>query len=69
MARKRHVEAMRRAAIHVQQAIALERGDATAPELIAEELRSAQLALSEITGSFTPEDLLGEIFSRFCIGK
>jgi tRNA modification GTPase len=38
-------------------------------ELCAEELRLAQQALSEITGEFTPDDLLGEIFSRFCIGK
>jgi tRNA modification GTPase len=37
--------------------------------LIAEELRSAQEALASITGEFTPDDLLGEIFSRFCIGK
>ena len=38
-------------------------------ELIAEELRLAQEALSSITGEFTPDDLLGEIFSKFCIGK
>ena len=38
-------------------------------ELFAEELRLAQSALNEITGEFTPDDLLGEIFSRFCIGK
>ena len=38
-------------------------------ELIAEELRLAQVALSSITGQFTPDDLLGEIFSKFCIGK
>jgi tRNA modification GTPase len=38
-------------------------------ELIAEELRLTQNALSEITGEFTAEDLLGEIFSKFCIGK
>jgi tRNA modification GTPase len=40
-----------------------------AGELLAEELRIAQDALSEITGKFTPDDLLGEIFSSFCIGK
>ena len=40
-----------------------------AGELLAEDLRAAQSALSEITGSFTPDDLLGEIFSNFCIGK
>ncbi|MCL2590116.1 MAG: hypothetical protein FWD67_04350, partial [Betaproteobacteria bacterium] len=38
-------------------------------ELFAENLRLAQDALSQITGEFTPDDLLGEIFSRFCIGK
>jgi tRNA modification GTPase len=38
-------------------------------ELIAEELRMAQNVLSSITGEFTPDDLLGEIFSKFCIGK
>ncbi|MBC7993063.1 MAG: tRNA uridine-5-carboxymethylaminomethyl(34) synthesis GTPase MnmE, partial [Rhizobacter sp.] len=38
-------------------------------DLLAEELRLAHNALSEITGAFTPDDLLGEIFSRFCIGK
>jgi tRNA modification GTPase len=38
-------------------------------ELFAEELRLAQYRLSEITGEFTPDDLLGVIFSRFCIGK
>jgi tRNA modification GTPase len=39
------------------------------PELLAEELRLAQIALGEITGEFTADDLLGEIFSKFCIGK
>jgi tRNA modification GTPase len=38
-------------------------------DLLAEDLRQAQLALSQITGEFTPDDLLGEIFSKFCIGK
>lgn len=42
---------------------------AYAGELLAEELRRAQLALSEITGEFTSDDLLGRIFSSFCIGK
>lgn len=38
-------------------------------DLLAEELRLAQNALNDITGEFTPDDLLGVIFSRFCIGK
>ena len=65
MARTRHLQALQRAAAHMQQARA-----ATAQlELFAEELRLAQTALSEITGEFSADDLLGEIFSRFCIGK
>jgi len=40
-----------------------------APELLAEELRQAQQTLGEITGAYTTEDLLGRIFSSFCIGK
>ncbi len=42
---------------------------APALDLLAEDLRQAQRHLSEITGQFTPDDLLGEIFSKFCIGK
>jgi len=65
MARTRHLHALQRAAKHLQQA-----RDATSQlELFAEELRLAQAALSEITGEFSADDLLGEIFSRFCIGK
>lgn len=65
MARERHLRALMRAQTHLAQAQAvLDRA-----ELFAEELRLAQLALNEITGEFTPDDLLGEIFSRFCIGK
>ena len=68
MARRRHLEALERTDSHLrqgQQALALE----AAGELLAEELRLAQNALSEITGEFLPDDLLGEIFGRFCIGK
>ncbi|CAA6803970.1 MAG: GTPase and tRNA-U34 5-formylation enzyme TrmE, partial [uncultured Thiotrichaceae bacterium] len=43
--------------------------DFNAGELLAEELRHAQESLGQITGAFTADDLLGEIFSSFCIGK
>lgn len=66
-ARSRHVVALVRAAARLSDARA---GVATAtPELIAEDLRAAQQALGEITGTFTSEDLLGAIFSTFCVGK
>lgn len=65
MARERHVRALTLARTHLIQAQAV----LTGAELFAEELRLAQRALNEITGEFTPDDLLGEIFSRFCIGK
>ncbi len=65
MARKRHLEALEKVDQHLLRAIQL-LGQA---ELVAEELKLAQDALSEITGDFTPDDLLGEIFSKFCIGK
>jgi tRNA modification GTPase len=65
MARRRHLDALARAQLHLHAAQAL----TGQLELQAEELRLAQEALSEITGEFTPDELLGEIFSRFCIGK
>jgi len=65
MARERHVRALTLAQTHLTQAQTI----LTSAELFAEELRLAQRALNEITGEFTPDDLLGEIFSRFCIGK
>ncbi|WP_323001889.1 tRNA uridine-5-carboxymethylaminomethyl(34) synthesis GTPase MnmE [Denitromonas sp.] len=65
LARKRHLTALHLALGHVRDAMA--RSDAL--ELMAEELRQAHDALGEITGEFTADDLLGEIFSRFCIGK
>jgi tRNA modification GTPase len=67
-ARRRHLDAIDRAAEAVEAAHRM-LGEGPAPELIAEELRVAQKALSEITGAFTADDLLGEIFSSFCIGK
>jgi tRNA modification GTPase len=65
MARERHLQALALAQTHLDQAHAV----LTSAELFAEELRLAQRALNEITGEFTADDLLGEIFSRFCIGK
>lgn len=67
-ARARHMEALRRVAVHLREAG--EQLDAEAgSELVAEELRLSQQALGEITGEFTADDLLGKIFSAFCIGK
>jgi tRNA modification GTPase len=65
LARARHVEALERAAYHLQRAATT----GSDLELMAEELRLSQEALGAITGEFTADDLLGEIFSRFCIGK
>ncbi len=65
MARARHLEALTQVNAHLQFAS----NQMSAAELVAEELRLAQEALSSITGEFTPDDLLGEIFSKFCIGK
>jgi tRNA modification GTPase len=65
MARERHVQALMRAHTHVKHAA----DTLSQPELLAEELRLAQQQLGAITGEFTADDLLGEIFSRFCIGK
>ena len=65
LARERHLTALEKARTHLQAA--LTRSDHL--ELYAEELRLAQEALGGITGEFTPDDLLGEIFFRFCIGK
>jgi tRNA modification GTPase len=69
IARERHVQALRRVEEHLMQATAHLAAQAQALDLLAEELRLAQNALNEITGEFTTEDLLGVIFSSFCIGK
>lgn len=68
LARRRHLKALKLATTHLQQGKQQLLG-AWAWELLAEELRLAQQALSEITGEFSSDDLLGRIFSSFCIGK
>ena len=68
LARRRHIDALNRA----NDAVAFGRQQLDgmgAGELLAEDLRMAQQALNEITGAFTADDLLGEIFGSFCIGK
>ncbi|MBB3196905.1 tRNA uridine-5-carboxymethylaminomethyl(34) synthesis GTPase MnmE [Roseateles terrae] len=69
IARERHVQALRRTREHVDLALQQAALEPAALDLMAEELRLAHDALGEITGAFTADDLLGEIFSRFCIGK
>ena len=69
MARQRHLQALERVAAHLGEAQAQLAAPAPLLDLLAEELRLAQNALSEITGAFGADDLLGVIFSRFCIGK
>lgn len=68
LARRRHLDALEKALKHLnnghEQLVIMQAG-----ELLAEELRLAQSALEEITGEFSSDDLLGEIFSNFCIGK
>jgi tRNA modification GTPase len=68
-ARARHVQALRDTLHHVQAAQAHAAQRDAALDLLAEELRLAHQSLCSITGAFSNEDLLGEIFSRFCIGK
>ena len=69
IARERHVQALHQVQRHLERATAHLAAQAQALDLLAEELRLAQNALNEITGEFSNEDLLGVIFSRFCIGK
>ena len=68
-ARERHVQALRQARAHLDAAAGHLGRALPALDLLAEELRLTQGVLGEITGEFTPDDLLGVIFSRFCIGK
>lgn len=67
-ARRRHLDALRQASEHLEHGRA-QLTLAGAGELLAEDLRQAQHALGEITGAFSSDDLLGRIFSSFCIGK
>lgn len=69
IARERHVQALRRVDAHLDKAARHLGVQDQALDLMAEELRLGQNALSEITGEFTSDDLLGVIFSKFCIGK
>jgi tRNA modification GTPase len=69
IARERHVEALRQVSAHLDLAERQLKAKSQALDLLAEELRLAQNDLSAITGEFTSDDLLGVIFSKFCIGK
>lgn len=68
IARTRHLDALRRTATALEEA-SIQLHNYHAGELVAESLRQAQQSLSEITGEFTADDLLGKIFGSFCIGK
>ena len=69
LARARHVDALERALAHLETAAERWKSAAPQADLMAEELRLAQRCLGEILGAWSNEELLGEIFSRFCIGK
>jgi tRNA modification GTPase len=69
IARERHVQALLRVREHLELAQLHLAAQAQSLDLLAEELRQAQNALNEITGEFSADDLLGVIFSSFCIGK
>ena len=69
IARERHVQALRQVSTHLDMADSQLKAKSQALDLLAEELRLAQGALGDITGEFTSDDLLGVIFSKFCIGK
>ncbi len=69
LARQRHIEALLEAEQFINNALVLLKRETASVDLAAEEMRLAQDALSKITGQFLPDDLLGKIFSTFCIGK
>jgi tRNA modification GTPase len=69
IARERHVQALKRTRDHLDLALAVATQNPPALDLLAEELRLSHDALGEITGTFSADELLGEIFSKFCIGK
>jgi tRNA modification GTPase len=69
LARERHLIALKAAKLHLENAAQLAAQDDQSLDLFAEELRLTQERLNSITGEFTSDDLLGVIFSRFCIGK
>ena len=69
IARERHVQALRRTRDHLDLALAVATQNPPALDLFAEELRLSHDALGEITGTFSADEMLGEIFSKFCIGK
>jgi tRNA modification GTPase len=69
IARARHVQALAAVGTHLDAAVAQLQSASPALDLLAEELRLAQNALNAITGAFGADDLLGVIFSNFCIGK
>ena len=69
LARERHLIALKNAGAHLARAGEHAAQNDQSLDLFAEELRLAQVQLSSITGAFSSDDLLGVIFSRFCIGK
>jgi tRNA modification GTPase len=69
VARRRHLDCLDRAATHLDQSQQFAANGNVSLELFAEELRLAQDQLGQITGKLLPDDLLGKIFSQFCIGK
>ena len=69
LARRRHLDGLDRAAKHLEKAQEFAENGNISLDLFAEELRLAQDQLGQITGKLLPDDLLGKIFSQFCIGK